>query len=136
MLSNASKYALKAMNYLVKNTSPKNRLFSKEIAEATDIPKAFLSKILHQLSQKNFVSAVKGPKGGFFLTDEQKENSIMEIIIEVEGKDTIGQCILNLEHCDASNPCPIHHFIERAKNDLHRSLRGIRLSDLDMESIG
>lgn len=136
MLSNSSKYALKAVNYLVVESSPKRKLLSTQIAEATGVPKAFLSNILHLLSQKDYVSATKGPKGGFFLTEEQKKRSIMDIIVEVEGKDTIGQCILNLDHCDANNPCAIHHFIERAKTDLHHSLSAIRLSDLDMDSIG
>lgn len=134
MLSHASKYALKALHYLVKNSSVENKVLSMEIASATAVPKPFLSKILQQLSMKDYVSSAKGRKGGFYLTEKQKERSILDIIIEVEGKDAIRHCILNLDHCDESNPCAIHHFVSEAKSNLHHSLKGIRLSDLQVES--
>lgn len=135
MLSNASKYAVKAMHFLVRNSSLNHKILSKDIAEATGVPKPFLSKILQQLSSKDYVSSAKGRTGGFYLTEEQRNRSILDIIIEVEGKDVIQHCILNLENCDESNPCAIHHFIASAKHDLRQSLKAIKLADLKADSI-
>ncbi len=130
MLSNSSKYAVKALAYIVTASSEENKLLVKNIAEETDVPKPFLSKILQQLSTKKYISSTKGPNGGFFVTKEQLKHSVLDIVIEIEGKDRLQLCALNFENCDAENPCPIHKFIAPAKEALRESFEAITLEDL------
>lgn len=65
MFSKACTYAIRAALYLAVHAGPQARLGVKEIAEALDVPKHFLAKILQQLVRNNLVSSVKGPSGGF-----------------------------------------------------------------------
>ncbi len=134
MLSNASKYAVKAINHLVLNSSEENKLLVKDIAELLDIPKPFLSKILQQLSGGNYISSAKGPGGGFYVTAEQLEGSILDIIVEIEGKDRFKQCALNFDDCNESKPCAIHHLIATMKDGLRKAYKDIRLKDLKSEN--
>ncbi|KAA3625716.1 MAG: Rrf2 family transcriptional regulator [Flavobacterium sp.] len=134
MLSNASKYAVKAINHLVLNSSEENKLLVKDIAELLDIPKPFLSKILQQLSAGNYISSAKGPGGGFFVTSEQLDGSILDIIVETEGKDRFKQCALNFDDCNESKPCAIHHLIATMKDGLRKAYKDIRLKDLKSEN--
>ncbi|MBL4662308.1 MAG: Rrf2 family transcriptional regulator [Flavobacteriaceae bacterium] len=130
MFTNSSKYAIKALCVIVEQTSTEHKLLVKEIAEQTGIPKPFLSKILQQLSSKNYISSTKGRHGGFYIEEEQLENSLLDIIIEVEGKNRLQRCAINFEECDYENPCPIHKFITTAKNELQENIKNIKLKDL------
>ena len=126
----SSKYAINAMHYIVANASEDHKLLVKEIAEATQVPQPFLSKLLQQLSAKGIISSSKGRNGGFFLTSGQLQGSILDIIVEIEGKDRLNMCAINFDHCDEANPCPIHHLIAYEKDQLRQCYRNIKLSDL------
>ena len=130
MLTNASKYAVKAVNFLVLNSNEERKLSVKHIAEKIEVPKPFLSKILQKLSANEIISSSKGPGGGFYITRNQIERSILEIIVEVEGKDRLKQCALNFDHCDESEPCVIHDLIAVEKEGLRQAYKNITLKDL------
>jgi Rrf2 family protein len=130
MLSNSSKYALKAVVYIVTKSSSINKLLVKEIAENTKVPKPFLSKILQQLAANDLLSSTKGPHGGFFISKKQLENTVMDLVIVTEGRDKLQECILNFENCNSQNQCPVHSFIAPAKEALRKSLQQITLKEL------
>ena len=130
MLSNSSKYAVKALVYLVNHSSEKNKVLVKHLAKATEVPQPYLSKILQQLTAKNYLSSIKGRNGGYFITEAQGENSVLDIIVEIEGKDQLQLCILNFEQCNSQNPCPIHHLVASQKDALRKSFKTIKLKDL------
>ena len=130
MFTNSSKYAIKALCVIVEQTSTERKLLVKDIAAQTGIPKPFLSKILQLLSSKNYISSTKGRNGGFYIEEAQLDHSLLDIIIEVEGKNRLNRCAINFESCDAQNPCPIHKFIAVAKNELQENIKNIRLKDL------
>jgi len=58
------------------------------------------------------------------------KHTLLEVIIEVEGRDRLKQCALNFDNCHASNPCPIHHLIISEKEAFWKAFKGIKLSDL------
>lgn len=130
MLTNSSKYAIKALHYIVANANEDHKLLVKDIAAATEVPKPFLSKILQQLAARHFISSAKGRNGGFFITEKQSRASLLDVIVEIEGKDRLMMCALNFDHCDASNPCPIHHLIASEKDRLRSSYMNISIADL------
>ena len=130
MFSNSSKYAIKALIHLVCYSSEENKIPVKHLAAATKIPQPYLSKILLQLTAKDYLSSTKGPNGGYFILEAQLENSVLDIIVETEGKDTLQRCVLNFENCNTHNPCPIHNFIAKRKDGLRKSFQNIKLKDL------
>ena len=130
MFSNSSKYAIKALAYIVNYSSYENKLLVKEIATKIEVPKPFLSKILQQLSSKDYLSSAKGRKGGFYITEKQLNNSILDIIIETEGKDRLKECVLNFDNCNTLNPCPVHDLIAASKDSLRQSFETTKLEDL------
>ncbi len=99
-------------------------------AKATEVPQPYLSKILQQLTAKHYLSSIKGRNGGYFITEAQSENSVLDIIVEIEGKDQFQLCILNFEQCDIKNPCPIHHLVSSQKDALRKTFKTIKLRDL------
>ena len=134
MLSNSSKYAVKALVHLVNHSSEDNKILVKHLAKATEIPQPYLSKILQQLTAKNYLSSVKGRNGGYFITQSQGENSVLDIVVGIEGKDQLQLCILNFDNCDNNNPCSIHHLVASQKDALRKNFKAIRLKDLATEN--
>jgi Rrf2 family protein len=131
MLSNPAKYALKALVFLAAYSSEANKILVKEIASETNVPKPFLSKILQRLVSRGFVTSSKGRNGGFFITPEQLTSSVLDIIVEIEGKDQFLQCALNFENCDEQYPCPLHNAIAQEKDALRYRFKTVMLKDLN-----
>lgn len=115
MLSNSSKYAINAVLYLAVHASVENKIGAKDIAESLGIPSPFLAKILQTLARKNAISSTKGPKGGFYLTDEEKQIPLVEIVYHIDGIDKFTNCALGLKKCSSETPCPIHYSIQPLK---------------------
>lgn len=122
MLSNSCKYAIRSVMYLALNSSVSKKIGSKEVAIKLNIPQAFLAKILQELTRKHLISSTKGPKGGFFLTDENLNNSVLDIVSSVDGLDAFNVCFLGLHTCSSTKPCSVHHIVEPFKNDIFTQL--------------
>ncbi len=111
MLTNSSKYAIRAVLYLAVYTNENKKMGSKEVADSIKIPAPFLAKILQKLVKDDLISSTKGPRGGFYLTEENLEKSMLDIVACSEGIDLFKECFLGLERCGDENPCAIHHMV-------------------------
>ena len=118
MLTNQSKYAIRSVLYLAVYTTNTNKMGSKEVAEKIKVPAPFLAKILQKLVKNNIISSTKGPKGGFYLTESDQLNSMLDIVRVIEGLELLSECFLGLPKCGDENPCAIHHLISPFKDAL------------------
>lgn len=112
MLSNTSKYAIRAVIYLAVYATDNKRIGIKKIAEGLDIPSPFLGKILQVLVRRKLISSTKGPHGGFGLGKDPFEISLYDIIMEMDGDDLFNSCLLGAGSCDDNKNdggyCAIH----------------------------
>ena len=118
MLTKSSKYAIRAALYIARNSSKENKIGSKEIAKELEIPAPFLAKTLQELTRKSIITSVKGPKGGFYLTNENKNKTLLEVIDAVGNVNKFEECYLGQLECDDENPCVIHHIYKPFKAKL------------------
>lgn len=123
MFSNSVKYAIKALLYLGVNSSENQRIRAKVISEATDIPVAYASKLLQELSRHDVVSSAKGPHGGFYLTEENRETPLFKIVSLIDGEHRLTSCVLSLQKCDELHPCPLHEMVGQTKSNFIRSIQ-------------
>ena len=79
MISNTSKYAIRALIYLELYSSKEQKKGIKVIAGELDIPSPFLGKILQMLVKQQLLGSTKGPHGGFFLNKSAIDIPVMEI---------------------------------------------------------
>ena len=118
MLSNACKYAIRSILYLAIQTDEHNKANVKIIADALETPQPFLSKLLQQLTRNQLVSSTKGPNGGFYLSKTDKENTVWDIIKNIDGTSKFDQCFLGLSKCGDENPCPVHFIVSPFKKQI------------------
>ena len=71
MFSKATEYALRATIFIARKGSVDKKLGIDEIAKGIGSPRYFTAKILQSLTADNrIVSSVRGPGGGFFITEK------------------------------------------------------------------
>ena len=130
MLSNSSKYALKAVLFLALHANENNKMMVKDISERINVPKAYLAKLLQELSKRKILSSSKGPKGGFYINEANKNQPIMKIIDIIDGKKRIESCVLSLEDCNEHKPCPLHALINPSRSKMIALLESKTINDL------
>ncbi len=139
MFSKATEYALRATIYIAKKGTEEKKLGMEEIARAIDSPQSFTAKILQALTKDNkVVSSVRGPNGGFFMTDKAKRLPV-RIILQVMGEDEVlEKCVLGLKRCSETEPCPMHAQYKAIKQQLIRLFASKTIQQLtdDMEEGG
>jgi Rrf2 family iron-sulfur cluster assembly transcriptional regulator len=123
MLSNACKYAVRAVLYLAIETDEVKKIGVKKIAEDLETPQPFLAKLLQQLNKGNLVSSTKGPHGGFYLSKKDNKNAVWDIIVAIDGTAKFDDCFLGLSTCSDETPCPIHFIVSPFKEKLLKNLR-------------
>ena len=130
MFSNSSKYAIKAVLYLALNSSEDKKIMVKDISEPINVPQAYIAKLLQELSRQNIISSTKGPKGGFYLSKDNKKIPLRKIVNVIDGEDRLSSCLLSLESCNDDKPCPLHNSMYPLKTKLLESLENKTICDL------
>lgn len=102
-----------------------------EISEAIDSPSAFTAKILQKLVKANIVDSVKGPHGGFIISQESMLTVNLEKVVNViDGDGIYSSCGLGLSRCNEKKPCPLHFQFKEVRDDLRSLLQRTSLKDL------
>lgn len=128
MLSKSCKYAIRAVLYLAKN--PTKKIGSRQIAETLKIPAPFLAKTLQELTRKEIISSAKGPNGGFYLSDKNKDRKIIDIIRCIDGNMVFDTCLIGKPECNNENPCEVHYIYASFKKRIMTVFSDINIVDL------
>ena len=101
MLSKKTKYAIKALIVLGKN-SDKPHMQIAQIAEQESIPRKFLESILLELRNAGILRSIKGAGGGYILNKSPKEILLSTILRLTDGPIAMVPCAsVNFYHkCD------------------------------------
>jgi Rrf2 family protein len=133
MFSQSCKYAIRAM-FLVAQRSSEGRFVGiKEVAEGLDAPQHFIAKILQDLSKRGFITSAKGPKGGFLIDVNQRNTTLYDLVLAIDGNKLITSCCLGLKDCSEKNPCPVHNEFKPIRKKIHAMLGNTRVCDYNDE---
>jgi Rrf2 family protein len=130
MLSNTCKIAIKAVIYLCSKFDTNGNSGIKEIAEYINANEHTIGKILQILVKHNVIKSMKGPSGGFYISKEQQNQPIINIVEAIDGKEIFQSCGLGLSKCSSTHPCPIHNEYKKARDIIERLFREKRVLDL------
>ncbi len=133
MLSNACKYAIRAVIYLALNSDETKKHGAKKIAEALEVPQPFLAQLLRKLATDRLISSTKGPGGGFFLNRSNRDKAVWDVIAAIDGTHKFDACYLGLAQCEDENPCPVHHLVSPFKEALLEEFRQKSIASLAQE---
>lgn len=110
MISQTAEYALRAMVFLAMRSAAAT---GQEIAETTKVPPGYLSKIMQQLVKSKLVNSQRGIGGGFALSLQPAQISILDVINAVDPIERITSCPLGIKS-HGFNLCPLHKRLSDA----------------------
>jgi len=116
MLSNSVKYAIKAVLFLSVNSRNKKITQVKDIAQSIKVPRPYIAKLLQELSRQKLISSKRGPRGGFYLSADNMNEPLINIVVAIDGEKRLHSCVLELEKCNLDAPCPMHHIVYPTKS--------------------
>jgi Rrf2 family protein len=127
MISQTIEYALRAMTYLA-TVQGDAAASSGVIAEQTQVPRGYLSKVLRDLVIAGLVTSQRGPNGGFTLARAPGTISILDVVNAVDPLERITRCPLgNPDHLEL---CPLHKSLDQAMDTVERQFRTTTLAAL------
>ncbi len=112
MFSQTVEYALRAVIYLAQHQQ-EGPIGNRVIADATQVPTSYLSKILHDLAASEILASRRGVGGGFQLACSPEELSVLDVVNAVDPLQRISGCPLALpSHCQQL--CPMHARLDES----------------------
>ncbi|HXS56347.1 MAG TPA: Rrf2 family transcriptional regulator [Hanamia sp.] len=130
MLSNTCKTAIKAVIYLSSKFDNGKKAGIREVAEFIGANEHTVGKILQTLVKQNVIRSVKGPSGGFYISKEQQNQPVINIVEAIDGKQIFKSCGLGLTKCSSAHPCPIHDEYKAARDLVENLFRKKKVFDL------
>jgi Rrf2 family nitric oxide-sensitive transcriptional repressor len=126
MFSQTAEYALRATVYLASQQGVPRT--TQEIARATQVRIAYLSKVMQSLGRKGLVQSQRGLHGGFTLARPADELTVLDIVDAVDPLRRIKSCPLGIK--GHINLCPLHRRLDRAMELVEDALRESTLAEL------
>ena len=106
-ITRASDYAVRVMIHL-SSVPGGSTLQQSTLAEATDVPPNFLSKVLQRLVRSGLVRSQRGSGGGFALSVPASRVSLLEVVQAMEGPIRLNLCLIDGPTCNRKSWCPAH----------------------------
>lgn len=126
MLSQSVEYALRAVVFLAREGEPRT---TAQVADATQVPSAYLSKVLQGLARAGIVRSQRGIGGGMTLVPEPAELTILDVVSAVDPLQRIESCPLGLrEH--GVKLCALHRRLDNAMKSVEDAFRNSTLADV------
>lgn len=135
-LSTKTKYALSALlSIYMANEEKRKKLKNNEetqccvslscISRYTNLPSSYLEQLFIKLKKANLISSTKGNLGGYVLTKDIKEISILDVMNAVGEKIEIGS-----QNSKGAVCCPTHLVWNNLASTLQNYFKMFTLKDI------
>lgn len=105
------------------------RMKGPELAEAVGSTSGFVSQVLTPLVRAGWVRSDPGPTGGYALTVDLDDVSVLAVIEAIEGPTDSGKCVLADRDCNEVETCALHTPWLRARSQLLAQLENTTVAD-------
>ena len=133
MFSQTAEYALRAIAHLGEKAPSAST--TQQIAQATRVPPAYLSKVLQALIRAGIVRSQRGIGGGISLARDPEEITILDVVNAVDPIRRITECPLGLA-AHGVRLCPLHSRLDHALELVEDALRETTLAEMLAEPRG
>lgn len=129
-ISTKGRYALRLMIDLGLNNKG-DYITLRDISERQNISIKYLEQIVTQLCKSGFVKSLRGPQGGYMLSDTPKNYKVGDILRIFEGKLAPVSCLETPENqCQYLDKCTTVEFWTGFYNVINNYIDSVTLEDL------
>lgn len=129
MLTRAADYAVRVMVHLA-TLPPGTRVQRTTLAETTEVPESFMSKVLQGLVRARMISSKPGHHGGFELATAPDAVTLLDVVGAIDGPLAVNICVGAAHGCDRHQGCPAHHVWVQAQEAFASVLRSATIASL------
>ncbi len=127
MFTQTVEYALRTVVYLA--GQPRVAATTQQIAKATHVPQAYLSKVVQALNRAGILRSQRGIGGGVSLARSANELTILEVVNAVDPIRRIRECPLGLAS-HGVRLCPLHNRLDCAMASVEKAFGETTLSEI------
>jgi len=132
MFSMTTEYALRAAVFLSESRGDVQT--ASRVAEATQTPVRYASRVLQLLVESGLATSQRGPTGGFALSRPPAQISLLDVVQAIQPIQRIRECPLGLpEH--EMELCPLHKAMDAVAADAEATLGRLTLADVMAQPI-
>lgn len=115
--------AIAAASYLAERYDDESpRVSAAEIADARELPRPLVAKVLAQLSLHGITTGTTGPTGGYRLAKPPRQISLHDIVAAFEPMNVRPMCPFGPNWCGTDNLCPLHDAISKVSGQVDNFL--------------
>ncbi|OHB67279.1 MAG: hypothetical protein A2Y77_07640 [Planctomycetes bacterium RBG_13_62_9] len=122
-------YALRLMIGLARRHDD-GSVSTRVLAGEQEVSYQLACKLMQRLHGAKLVASCMGPKGGFRLSREAGQISLLEVVEVIQGPLRLNRCLLKETACPRGGSCPIRARISELQGQMEEYLRGVTLGDL------
>lgn len=140
MLTQRSRYALRAMLFMATQPAEGAPVPMTRIAAEANVPRKFLELILADLREAGFLISTRGKMGGYRLSRPKHLISLGEIVRVIEGPLALVPCVSRTAYrscgdCKDEATCAIRLAMARVRDETARILDGTSLADATAQEL-
>ncbi|AZM96151.1 Rrf2 family transcriptional regulator [Vreelandella venusta] len=127
-LTRFTDYSIRVLIFLAAKGEERSTI--NEIAETFNISRNHLMKIVQELSQKNYVTAIRGKNGGLLLTRDPATIRLGELVRDMEHDMGLVECFHSDNACIITPACRLQPILNDALSAFLSVLDHYTLADL------
>lgn len=128
-INRATEYGVHVMCELARRPRG-HRARLEALAQATDVPAPFLSKILQRLVATGLLASWRGADGGFELTKPATSITLFDVVTALEGPLALNICLTSPSGCGQQPYCRVHLVWTEAQAAMGAVLASVTLDEL------
>jgi len=121
-------YALIAIRHM-RNNRDGNICSAKQISTLYNIPHEIMAKTMQKLCKLEYLGAIKGARGGYYLKKPLNKINLIDFMESIEGPIGIVKCSID-SHCDITKSCNIKVPINKINNNIRDVLSNISINEV------
>ena len=126
MLPKTAEYALRATVWLAR--TPDQPISADHLAEAIQVPRRYLHKVLQDLGKAGLVRSQSGPGGGYRLDRDPQKITILDVVNAVGPIERIRSCPLGLQ--SHTSLCPLHRELDKAYATVQEAFARVTVAEV------
>lgn len=102
------------------------------VVKESGVPKAYVAKIFQCLVGSRILTSRRGPAGGYVMVVPASKLTLLRVVQALDdlSRSPFSNCIMGLDKCNDTNPCPLHPIWARAKEKMIERLAVTTIADV------
>lgn len=100
------------------------------ISQHQDIPIKYLEQLIIPLKKSGLIKSVRGPKGGHMLSRPPEAINLWDILVLLETKMTLVDCVNDDAICPNTGDCPVRPIWGKAFASIKKIFQETSLADI------